>query len=209
MTVETGGRMSGIAIGTSRFPTGTSRFPTEMSEVAAEAHRRDASDAARAALDKTPRPENWAFFSYDDGPVICGGGMGALLWFDDADVLWGFLGNHFAWCAPGAGPAEAADVRGIIDGFQAAEADPEETRAALNAALAGYVQVEWWGTLEELIGGDTAFGRRVRDSWRVNTRPSHAPGDEDGMDADDEERGDPVPTEDVQAFVAYLGWFGI
>ena len=29
------------------------------------------------------------------------------------------------------------------------------------------------------------------------------------MDADYEERGDPVPTEDVPAFVAYLGWFGI
>ena len=47
---------------------------------------------------------------------------------------------------PGAGPAEAAEVRGIVDGFQAADADAEETRAALNAALVGYVQVEWWGT---------------------------------------------------------------
>ena len=203
MTVETGGdRMSGIAIG-------TSGFATERSEFTAEARRRDASAAARVALDKTPRPESWAFFSYDDGPVIWGGGMGALLWFDDADALWDFLGDHFAWCAPGAGPAEAAEVRGIVDGFQAADADAEETRAALNAALAGRVQVEWWGTREELIGGDTAFGRRVRDSWRVNTRPAHAPEDEDDMDADEEERGDPVPTEDVPAFVAYLGWFGI
>ena len=133
MTLETGGdRMSGTA--------------TEMSEFAEEARRRDASDAARVALDKTPRPGGWTFFSYDDGPVICGGGMGALLWFDDADALWGFLGDHFAWCAPGAGPAEAAEVRGIVDGFQAGDADAEETRAALNAALVGYVQVEWWGT---------------------------------------------------------------
>jgi len=83
MTLETGGdRMSGTA--------------TEMSEFAEEARRRDASDAARVALDKTPRPESWAFFSYDDGPVICGGGMGAPLWFDDAGPLWDFLGDHFA-----------------------------------------------------------------------------------------------------------------
>ena len=204
MTIETGSdRISGTAIG-------TSGFATEMSAFAAEARRQDARAAARVALDKTPRPGSWAFFSYDDGPVICGGGgMGALLWFDDADALWNFLGDHFAWCAPGAGLAKAAEVRAIIDGFQAADADAEETRAALNAALAGYVQVEWWGTREELIGDDTAFGRRVRDSWRVNMRPAHAPENEDDMDADYEERGDPVPTEDVPAFVAYLGWFGI
>jgi hypothetical protein len=97
---------------------------------------------------------------------------------------------------------EAARFRKAIDsllnGLKESDQLLDDNREQLNSLLQGS-EVRWWGTFDELVGGDTEFARGLRDLFWSGE-------DDEGVDDGDLER--PIPSEQLADFAEFLAGYG-
>jgi hypothetical protein len=127
---------------------------------------------AQAAAENASKPaktrESWGLFAYGDAPPAISGGVGGFLWFPSRSRLFDFVGEHLTFIAPGRSDIDpgrvAAETKVIARRMATQSVGLPAGIRLLNRTLRHFSQVEWIGTLEELLGENGRFPRKVR-SW--------------------------------------------
>jgi hypothetical protein len=147
----------------------------ENGTMSTDEYRRRVKEAATVgmpAVNASPRVGDWGLFAYSDALPTVGGGAGLFHWFETKAQLLDFVKRHLTFASPG-----HADIDPGRVAFEAEElvnamgADPdaeqmEMTRLVLNRALRTFTQIEWWGSLDDLLDGDHPYAKRVRAWFR-------------------------------------------
>ena len=157
------------------------------------------------AFDRKPRKSDWGFYSYGDGPAAAGGGVGGFWWFAARREMIDAVAKHLVYFSGGPVTKEPAvvarEVAVAIKAMGSSASGREAGRKRANAALKGFAQIEWWGTLESLLVADGDFERRIRAKHRA--------------EYDEDPRGQakpadrPIATRELAAFREYLETYGI
>jgi hypothetical protein len=150
-----------------------------------------------------PEPNDWGFYGYgyDDGPPYCGGGEARFLWFDARPAMYAYVRDYLPWdprYLEDPRPSNAAlaqSVRGLFDDVSLVR-DDVRLLEALNTVLKGEYQIEWWGTLSQLIEDTAEFPLSLRRSfwWDQDIRK--------------EDNDTAIPEEQVYAFLEFVSSFG-
>jgi hypothetical protein len=141
--------------------------------------------------------------SYYDGPAPMGGGMGGFTWFrshDEAARCFVEVALKQQWLPLAeleGDTALLAKIESLLSAPFQGDADRKPKLDALNAELSGLVQVRFWGSLDELLAGDSAFAKEIRAWFR-------GPYDDEGDVADDS----PIGAEERQEFIDELRNYG-
>lgn len=143
-----------------------------------------------------PQPGGWGIYSYCDVNAICGGGAGGFYWFNEEQQLLE-LSRYLCWFFLSEDeehdPILFAENGKISDALAAKEIDWETARGRLNQSLEGWVQVEWWEQVDELIAGPGQFAEEKRNYFWIEQ-----------ADNVDEEDVQPIPPEQLDAFLEWL-----
>jgi len=141
----------------------------------------------------------WGFFSYGDAPPAIGGGVGMFTWFPDRATMLAFIGETLPYSPPGQSsldPDEIAEnTASVVEKLRLGTLTDEDGRQHLNKVLETCSQLEWIGTVTELITGDHPYLVRVRKSFR----------DDEDEDAD----GGPIDEDEKEEFFEFLSTWGI
>jgi hypothetical protein len=130
-----------------------------------------AQEVAQAAYERRPDSRSWGLYIFDEAPGGIGGGESVFLWFSSEAKQLDFIALDLTFYLPGS-KSEASlervleDVGKIVSRFRKSEIEHETARLALNDALKGLSQIEWWGTRADLFSGDGKFARDVRAGFR-------------------------------------------
>ena len=142
---------------------------------------------------QAPREKPFALAFASDGPPAAGGGMGAMCWFDTVQDLLEFIANYLVALNPCPISSNNKNVyysvSEIANRFFRNELGKEEAIKEFNLAARHFFQIEWWGTREELLFGDSDFACEARSWWR------HLTGDKDNS---------PIRDSEMEAFLKYL-----
>ena len=162
----------------------------------------EALDAWSGANEHVPLPTNWGFFSCGDMPGPCGGGGGGFTWFAAQEEMltffWEIVPPAMVNDEPEALQTMMDEFKNHVDQFNQAKLTLEQLRESLNENLSGWVQIEWIGTLTDLMAGDHPYAKEVREGFRQR----HA---ED--DADDDSSA--IKPEETEAFMEFAGQWGL
>ena len=145
-----------------------------------------------------PNGKKWGFFSYGDASPAIGGGVGSFAWFDDRDTMLDFIPTTLPYCPPGqwgadfrlVGTETAAIVEDMKKGVLSDTAGIEQ----LNKVLRTFSQIEWMGTVDELLNGNHDYANRVRTEFRE--------------DNDDPRAGAPIDANEQHEFLEYINEWG-
>jgi hypothetical protein len=86
----------------------------------------------------------------------------------------------------------------IIAGFGSSPIElTEDLRERISKMLTNYATLEWWGRFETLLSEQSEFAQGVREAYWEST-------DEEGRDGQS-----PIPEAQVEAFIEFLGEYGI
>jgi hypothetical protein len=160
----------------------------------------DAASAFEDVAGRSPREFPWGYYSYSDLPgPFCGSGTGGFCWFHSQDEAVAFfldvdLAGH--WLSPARGDRAAEQLQQVREIVASREAwKPfEGSISQVNEALRGLVQLQWWGTFDELRSEDGEFARSVREFyWSMQDQEGH--------------RG--IPESDADEFSESLWEYGI
>lgn len=159
-----------------------------------------ATQAGDIAADRTPSLE-WGLLAYGDASPAAGGGVGAFVWLQSREAMLEYVKRHLAFDWPGPSGADPFRVATAVEGLllgagTSSDADLESLRLRLNPALRGFAQIEWWGTLSDLMTGPHPNAARVRAWFRANS-----------SGADGQEH--PITQAEQEAFLAALPDFGL
>jgi hypothetical protein len=142
-------------------------------------NEKEVRKACNEARKFSPRPSTWGFFSYGHAPAAIGGGMGSFLWFPSRTALLDFIAKYLTYLAPGPAnedhEAVANSVSLIVKRLKKKEIDDLSAKRSLNAKLKNYSQIEWIGTLHNLLEGRGDFPRKIRSWFRENESGSEEP----------------------------------
>lgn len=154
----------------------------------------------RESSSRNPLAFPWGLFAWADAPAGIGGGIGAFQWFQELNQALAFVTDQ--------GPAGFAtfdeeeewlelrtSLRRIAEGF---EANSEGAIQAFNAELTSLLQLDWIGTLKDLMAGDGAFPVMVRSRFR-----------DDWDDAPAQASLRPIQPEERESFLVFLSEYGI
>lgn len=162
------------------------------------------------ALPSGINKEWWGFLYYGDASPAIGGGIFGFSWFPDKGRLLDYLANHLTFLHPGPSRLDPGRVRREaqthVATYLAGSTSESEFMNNLNHSLRGFTQVEWMGSLEELLSGDSGFGLR----WRMKARGVFV--GEDGRIEEEEkytadeinQAKEPVKDSDIPTFVQAL-----
>lgn len=120
-----------------------------------------------------PTWRSWGFFAYDDGPPFCGGGTGFFCWYDSKEEMLETLHKHpFLFHSDRESSEEdeaeinlANSVRSVLEKMGKGSISDSDALEQLNKLLARIDQIEWWGSFEDLVTGDSEYAKHVRDSF--------------------------------------------
>lgn len=119
------------------------------------------------AHSRRPKRGDWGAFIYDDGPVICGGGVGVFFWFESKKTGLDFI---LEYAIEKIDKDHVGDVptRDEISYFVKSlyNMSSERLRTRLNEYTQNLFQVEWIGPYSLLLAGEGDFESEVRDWYR-------------------------------------------
>ena len=146
-----------------------------------------------------PNDKEWGFFSYGDAPAGMGGGMGSFAWFDDRDTMLDFIMTTLPYCPPGPWAADyplvATETATIVEDMKKGVLSDTAGTEQLNKVLRTFSQIEWMGTVDELLNGNHDYANRVRTAFREEN--------------DDLRAGAPIATDEQHDFLEYIDEWGI
>lgn len=128
-----------------------------------------------------PDGHTWGFFSYGDAPGAIGGGIGAFAWFPDRDSMLRFISATLPYSPPGQAALDpdeiAANTEAIVTQLLAGAISDSEGIARLNSVLRTCSQIQWMGTVDDLLQGDHPYALEVRQAFRDDdeNEPSSGP----------------------------------
>jgi len=142
----------------------------------------------------------WGLFSWADAPPAIGGGVGAFQWFQGVDQVLDFV----TYLSP-AGFAtfddedEWLELRNSLRQIAAGFADhPKAAIQAFNAELKSLLQIDWIGSLDDLMAGSEPFPVLVRSRFRS-----------DWEDVPAQASLRPIEDLEKESFLIFLGEYGI
>ena len=147
---------------------------------------------------RDPRENPFGYFSYSNAPAPFGGGIGVFSWFASAQEAAEHLSTELSdhWLRRLDDSSRRSTIEAVHDALSDAATGKRTTAdvlASINELLKGFVQLEWWGTLQELRRSDHEFPRKVRAALRDEDQPEDEP---------------PIAEEELAAFVEMLSQYG-
>lgn len=129
-----------------------------------------ANEAIATSSSRDPLIFNWGLFAWGDAPPACGGGVGAFQWFGELSAVLSYVTDlspaGFATFDEESEWLQLRDqLRQIATGF---EADFVGTISAFNDNLKSLLQIEWIGSVEDLLAGQGSFPHLIRARFRGN-----------------------------------------
>ncbi len=117
-----------------------------------------------------PDDYEWGFFSYGDAPPAIGGGVGMFTWFPDRNSMLDFIANTLPYNPPGQSDLDpdeiAANTAAVVEKLRLGTISDLDGIHELNEALATCSQLNWIGTVKDLLEGSHPYAIRVRQSFR-------------------------------------------
>ena len=117
-----------------------------------------------------PAECEWGFFSYGDAPPAIGGGAGMFTWFPDRESMLAFIENTLPYFPPGQADLDAGEVADhtaeIVHQMRTGALSDKDALLRLNKVLETCSQLQWIGTVTDLLSGDHAYAAEVRASFR-------------------------------------------
>jgi hypothetical protein len=172
-----------------------------MSEEDDLAERVEQAEASWQEVSNGPPADDckWGFFSYGDAPPAIGGGNGMFTWFPDRNTMLEFIANTLPYFPPGQSDLDPDEIAGntatVVEKLRLGTISDLDGIIELNEVLVTCSQLNWMGTVENLLTGDHPYAVRVREAFRE----------------DDEEakEGVPISTEEKEDFFEFLESWGI
>lgn len=141
----------------------------------------------------------WGFFSYGDAPPAIGGGVGMFVWFPDRNSMLDFIANTLPYNPPGQGdldPDEIAEnTAAVVEKLRLGAISDLDGIKELNEVLVTCSQLNWMGTVNDLLTGSHPYAAEVRRAFR-----------EDG---EEKLEGGPISKDEKGDFFEFLETWGI
>ena len=141
----------------------------------------------------------WGFFSYGDAPPAIGGGVGMFTWFPDRNSMLEFIENTLPYNPPGASeldPDEIAEnTAAVVEKFRLGTINDLDGIKELNEVLVTCSQLDWMGTVDDLLSGNHPYAVHVRQAFRD--------------DEEEDSEGEPVEEDEKEEFFEFLESWGI
>ncbi len=98
---------------------------------------------------------------------MCGGGTGSFLWFKSRDEMLDFAARYQPYVVGSSDESDEMDtlaqsVGKIVEKLKKNEIGDKAALKRINAVLKGWSQIEWWGTLQDLLDGKGSFPSKIR-----------------------------------------------
>jgi hypothetical protein len=146
-----------------------------------------------------PDDAEWGFFSYGDAPAAIGGGVGMFTWFPDRASMLEFIEETLPYYPPGQSNLDADEIAentsAVVEKLRLGTLTDEDGRQHLNRVLETCSQLEWIGTVKDLLTSDHSYLDKVRRTFR----------EDEGDDAD----GGPISEDEREEFFEFLDAWGI
>ena len=129
----------------------------------------EAENAFAAAADHSPKSSSWGFFSYlDVPPAFCGSGMGGFSWFASKEAQLDFMEEAYPCSTRMDDEAKEAVCALVKEKRMLTTDDHLAVMELLNEELAGHIQMEWVGTLNDLQTGNHRYALYLRARFRTD-----------------------------------------
>jgi hypothetical protein len=162
----------------------------------------DAQNISNEATSGNPGDLTWGFFSYGDAPPAIGGGLGMFTWFEDRETLLSFIADVLPYFPPGPSGSDFRGIedktREIIEEMRSGTISDLEGTERLNGVLKRFSQIEWIGTVDDLLSGSHPYAIEVRAAFRY-----------DEENPDDPDNGSAITEEEREDFFEMLDTWGI
>jgi len=172
-----------------------------MSEEDDLAERVEQAEASWQEVSNGPPADDskWGFFSYGDAPPAIGGGVGMFTWFSDRNSMLDFIVKTLPYYPPGRSsldPDEIAEnTSAVVEKLRLRAIDDADGIKELNEVLVTCSQLEWMGTVNDLLTGDHPYAVHVRHAFRDD-------------DEEEVEEG-PIGKDEKEDFFEFLETWGI
>lgn len=141
----------------------------------------------------------WGFFSYGDAPPAIGGGVGMFTWFPDRNSMLEFIEHTLPYFPPGQSNLDfdeiAENTAVVVEKIRLGAISDLVGIKELNEVLVTCSQLNWMGTVNDLLTGNHPYAIEVRAAFR-----------EDG---EEETGGGPVSKDEKEDFFEFLESWGI
>ena len=141
----------------------------------------------------------WGFFSYGDAPPAIGGGVGMFTWFQDRNSMLDFIADTLPYYPPGQAsldPDEIAEnTAAVVEKLRLGTISDLDGIKELNEVLVTCSQINWMGTVTDLLAGNHPYAIEVRQAFRE--------------DDEEETEGGPISTDEKEDFFEFLESWGI
>ncbi len=164
-------------------------------------NQRELVKVCNTASGRTPNPSSWGLYQYNDlAPAMCAGGTGSFLWFKTRERMLEFVSRYQPYLVGGADEREEMDelarsVAGIVAKLRNEKIGDKAGLKKINEVLKGWSQIEWWGTLQDLMDGKGPFPRKIRKFYRGQIG--------------EPENSKPIPASERKAFAYRIKEYGI
>ena len=146
-----------------------------------------------------PEDCEWGFFSYGDAPPAIGGGVGMFTWFPDRNSMLEFIEHTLPYNPPGQSdldPDEIAEnTAAVAEKLRLGTLGDLDGLKELNEVLVTCSQLDWMGTVDDLLSGNHPYAVHVRQAFRD--------------DEDEEAEGGPTKEDEKEEFFEFLETWGI
>jgi hypothetical protein len=146
-----------------------------------------------------PDDAEWGFFSYGDAPAAIGGGVGMFTWFPDRASMLEFIEETLPYYPPGQSNLDADEIAenasAVVEKLRLGTLTDEDGRQHLNKVLETCSQLNWIGTVENLLSGNHPYVVQVREAFRE--------------DDEEESEGVPISEDEKEDFYEFLETWGI
>jgi hypothetical protein len=172
-----------------------------MSEEDDLAERVETAEASWQEVSNGPPADDckWGFFSYGDAPPAIGGGIGMFTWFPDRKSMLDFIANTLPYFPPGQSDLNPDEIAGntatVVEKLRLGTISDLDGIKELNGVLVTCSQLEWIGTVNDLLTGNHPYAVHVREAFRE----------------DDEEEAEeaPIGKDEKEDFFEFLESWGI
>jgi hypothetical protein len=141
----------------------------------------------------------WGFFSYGDAPPAIGGGAGMFTWFPDRNSMLDFIASTLPYFPPGRSTLDPEDISEntavVVEKLRLGTISDIDGIKELNEALVTCSQLNWIGTVEDLLSGNHPYAIQVREAFRE--------------DDEEESEGVPISEDEKEDFYEFLEAWGI
>jgi hypothetical protein len=141
-----------------------------------------------------PDINDYGLLTHSDGSETVGRGTNVFVWFESKQAMEDFIVTTLPFSPSGPEDSDPlavqAEIKTLIEQAEAGKLEQLELRTQINHALTNYSQINWWGTLRDLLYADHPCSKKIRRDFRH----SHT----------DSLRDDPVADDEMDKFIEYL-----